>query len=188
MPRQPYVLTAFGTGLSSETAALLSEICGPADSGQSWSLHWTPKLEAAFRPFMRLLAESESIDLILQTEVERNRPYQLAVFDMDSTLIECEVIDELAKRAGVGHLVAEITASAMRGEIDFAESFRTRLRLLKGLPGSVIEEIADTLQISVSTVVTHVGHIYEKLNAPNAPAAIAKAFKLGILPAAPFNS
>jgi DNA-binding NarL/FixJ family response regulator len=54
--------------------------------------------------------------------------------------------------------------------------------------GRVKKEIADTLQISVSTVVTHVGHIYEKLNAPNAPAAIAKAFKLGILPAAPFNS
>ena len=92
------------------------------------------------------------MDLILQTVEERNRPYQVAVFDMDSTLIECEVIDELAKRAGVGHLVAEITASAMRGEIDFAESFRTRLQLLKGLPGSVIEEIADTLPIMPGAV------------------------------------
>ena len=54
--------------------------------------------------------------------------------------------------------------------------------------GRVKKEIADSLHISVSTVVTHVGHIYEKLNATNAPAAIAKAFKLGILPAAPFNS
>jgi len=54
--------------------------------------------------------------------------------------------------------------------------------------GRVKKEIADSLHISVSTVVTHVGHIYEKLNAINAPATIAKAFKLGILPAAPFNS
>ena len=152
MTREPYVLTAFGAGMSSETARLLSGIGVRGELEQTWSLLWTPEIETAFRPFMRLLAESESIDLVLQTEEERNRPFQLAVFDMDSTLIECEVIDELAKRAGVGHWVAEITSRAMRGEIDFAESFRTRLGLLKSLPESVIKEIADTLPIMPGAV------------------------------------
>jgi phosphoserine phosphatase len=152
MSREPYVLTAFGTGLSPDNAELLSAIGGTQKSSQSWSLHWTAEMASTFRLFMRALAEADSIDLVLQTEEERNRPYQLAVFDMDSTLIQCEVIDELAKRAGVGHLVAEITASAMRGEIDFAESFRTRLRLLKGLPQSVIAEIADTLPLMPGAV------------------------------------
>ncbi len=77
--------------------------------------------------------------------------YGLACFDMDSTLIKTEVIDELAKRAGVGAQVAAITLSAMRGEIDFKQSFAKRLSLLNGLPESVIADIANELPIMDGT-------------------------------------
>ena len=85
------------------------------------------------------------------------------VTNMDSTLIETEVIDELAERAGVGDKVREITASAMRGEIDFRESFSQRVALLKGLDVSVMEEIARSLPITeglerMMTILKRVGY------------------------------
>jgi phosphoserine phosphatase len=70
------------------------------------------------------------------------------VFDMDSTLIEAEVIDELARIAGVGEQVSAITERAMRGEIDFSESFRARVALLRGLKEEALEEVASTLKIT----------------------------------------
>ncbi len=73
---------------------------------------------------------------------------RLICFDMDSTLIETEVIDELAMRAGVGDKVKAITARAMRGEIDFKESFTERVALLKGLDESVMKDIAEHLPIT----------------------------------------
>lgn len=76
----------------------------------------------------------------------RNR--RLVAFDMDSTLIETEVIDELAKLAGVGEEVSAITERAMQGEIDFCESFRRRVALLKGLDESVLAEVAANLPIT----------------------------------------
>ena len=75
----------------------------------------------------------------------RNR--RLICFDMDSTLIKTEVIDELADRAGVGEQVRTITEAAMRGEIDFNESFKQRVALLEGLDESVMEEVAKNLPI-----------------------------------------
>ena len=91
------------------------------------------------------------------------RGRRLICFDMDSTLIETEVIDELAERAGVGDKVREITASAMRGEIDFRESFSQRVALLKGLDVSVMEEIARSLPITeglerMMTILKRVGY------------------------------
>ena len=76
------------------------------------------------------------------------RMRRLICFDMDSTLIETEVIDELAIRAGVGDQVKEITESDLRGEIDFCESFKQRCALLKGLDVSVMQEIAENLPIT----------------------------------------
>ena len=73
---------------------------------------------------------------------------RLICFDMDSTLIQTECIDELAKRAGVGKQVAEITERAMRGEIDFKESFAERLALLKGLDAGVMKDIAESMPIT----------------------------------------
>jgi phosphoserine phosphatase len=76
------------------------------------------------------------------------RMRRLICFDMDSTLIQTECIDELAMRAGVGDKVKAITESAMRGEIDFKESFTKRVALLKGLDVSVMREIAETMPIT----------------------------------------
>ena len=94
--------------------------------------------------FMRLSNELE-MDISFQEDSMYRRMRRLICFDMDSTLIKTEVIDELAIRAGVGDQVKAITESAMRGEIDFCESFKQRCALLKGLDVSVMQEIAENL-------------------------------------------
>ena len=93
------------------------------------------------------LSAENSIDLAIQVLTDESRKYRLACFDMDSTLIQAEVIDELAKHAGVGDQVAKITESAMQGEIDFNESFTQRMALLRGLSESVLEQVAEQLVI-----------------------------------------
>ena len=85
---------------------------------------------------------NNGVDISFQRDDIYRRCRRLICFDMDSTLIETEVIDELAERAGVGDKVRAITERAMRGEIDFRESFTERVALLKGLDVSVMEEIA----------------------------------------------
>ena len=96
---------------------------------------------------LRDLSDQYGVDIALQPRAVRCRSYRLAVFDMDSTLIDCEVIDELAARADVGEEVAEITAQAMRGELDFDESYRTRLALLEGLDARAVDDLADRLPV-----------------------------------------
>lgn len=113
-----------------------------------FSVRGTPKNKEQMKAdFMKLSGEQE-MDISFQEESMFRRMRRLICFDMDSTLIETEVIDELAIRAGVGEQVKAITESAMRGEIDFSESFRQRCALLKGLDVSVMEEIADNLPIT----------------------------------------
>lgn len=97
--------------------------------------------------FMQL-ADDKRIDIAFQEESIYRRMRRLVCFDMDSTLIQTEVIDELAERNGVGEQVRAITESAMRGEIDFSESFKKRVSLLKGLDESVMREIAENLPIT----------------------------------------
>ncbi|MBD5233529.1 MAG: phosphoserine phosphatase SerB [Bacteroidales bacterium] len=97
--------------------------------------------------FLRL-SQEESFDISLQEDNVFRRCRRLICFDMDSTLIETEVIDELADRAGVGAEVRAITESAMRGEIDFCESFKRRVALLKGLDESVMKDIAESLPVT----------------------------------------
>ena len=97
--------------------------------------------------FMRLSQEME-IDFSFQKDDMFRRMRRLICFDMDSTLIQTECIDELAERAGVGAEVRAITESAMRGEIDFKESFTRRVALLKGLDVSVMQDIAEHLPIT----------------------------------------
>jgi|TARA_R110002167_G_scaffold68850_1_gene194392 phosphoserine phosphatase len=101
-----------------------------------------------FRRELLHLASELDIDVAYQEDNMFRRTRRLVAFDMDSTLIEAEVIDELAKAAGVGVQVAEITERAMRGEIDFTESFKARVALLKGLDESVLEGIAASLKIT----------------------------------------
>ena len=103
------------------------------------------------------------LDVSFQKDDIYRRSRRLICFDMDSTLIETEVIDELAERAGVGDRVRAITASAMRGEIDFRESFTQRVALLKGLDVSVMEDIARRLPITeglerMMTILKRVGY------------------------------
>ena len=96
---------------------------------------------------MKLSSDLE-MDFSFQLDNMYRRMRRLICFDMDSTLIQTECIDELAERAGVGDQVREITERAMRGEIDFIESFTERVALLKGLDESVMKEIAENLPIT----------------------------------------
>ena len=112
--------------------------------------------------FMELSNEGE-VDISFQKDGIFRRSRRLICFDMDSTLIRTEVIDELADRAGVGEQVREITERAMRGEIDFNESFKKRVALLKGLDVSVMEDIAVNLPITegldrTMTILKRVGY------------------------------
>ncbi len=94
------------------------------------------------------LSSKIGIDIAFQEDNIFRRNRRLVCFDMDSTLIQTEVIDELADRAGVGAKVRKITESAMRGEIDFNESFIKRVSTLKGLSESVMKEVAENLPIT----------------------------------------
>ena len=113
-----------------------------------FSLRGTPRdREEMQHELMKLSSELE-VDFSFQRDNMYRRMRRLICFDMDSTLIQTECIDELAERAGVGEQVRAITESAMRGEIDFKESFTQRVALLKGLDVSVMQEIADTMPIT----------------------------------------
>ncbi len=101
-----------------------------------------------FRRDLLEVASELDVDLAFQQDTMYRRNRRLVVFDMDSTLIEAEVIDELARVAGVGEQVSAITERAMRGEIDFSESFRARVGLLRGLKEEALEEVASTLKIT----------------------------------------
>lgn len=103
---------------------------------------------ASFRSQCMALASELDIDIAYQEDNMFRRNRRLVAFDMDSTLIEAEVIDELAKAAGVGPEVAAITERAMRGELDFAESFRARVALLAGLDAGVLEQIGAELRLT----------------------------------------
>ena len=112
------------------------------------SVRGTPHDRVAMQSQFMNLASSLNFDISLQEDTIFRRSRRLICFDMDSTLIRTEVIDELADRAGVGDQVRAITESAMRGEIDFSESFKRRVALLKGLDVSVMQEIAENLPIT----------------------------------------
>ncbi len=112
------------------------------------SVRGTAKDHTQMQSDFMQLASHLGIDISLQQDNMFRRCRRLICFDMDSTLIETEVIDELALRAGVGDEVKAITESAMRGEIDFSESFKKRVSLLKGLDVSVMEDIAKNLPIT----------------------------------------
>ncbi|TNF33123.1 MAG: phosphoserine phosphatase SerB [Gammaproteobacteria bacterium] len=99
------------------------------------------------RDFMELASELD-VDIAYQEDTVFRRHRRLVVFDMDSTLIEAEVIDELAKVHGVGEQVAAITERAMRGELDFKASFAERVALLAGLPESALAEVASRLRLT----------------------------------------
>ena len=104
--------------------------------------------KADFTKKMLDISKELDVDIAFQEDNIFRRNRRLVCFDMDSTLIQTEVIDELAELAGVGEEVKAITESAMQGEIDFKESFKKRMLLLKGLSENVLQEVAERLPIT----------------------------------------
>jgi phosphoserine phosphatase len=119
-------------------------------SGYSCAEIWacgTLDNESEMRAGLAALADEIVVDIAFRRASDLRRERRLFVFDMDSTLIQGETIDELAKMAGVGDQVVAITASAMRGEIQFQESFRRRVGLLAGLPETRVLEVIQRIPL-----------------------------------------
>lgn len=116
-----------------------------------FSLRGNPADTAAMQKELMNMSQEMAVDFSFQHDDMYRRMRRLICFDMDSTLIQTECIDELSKRAGVGDKVSEITARAMHGEIDFKESFKERVALLKGLDASVLKDIAENMPITEGT-------------------------------------
>src|SRR5690606_11904475 len=112
------------------------------------SVRGEPKDPEAMRAAVLDLANERNEDIGFKKDSAFRRNRRLVVFDMDSTLIQSEVIDELAAEAGVGEQVAEITERAMRGELDFNESFRARVALLKGLDADALHRVQQRIRLT----------------------------------------
>lgn len=168
--RACYIVTLLARDIKAQQIAKVSEITAqhglnidnisrlsarpslnPADNRIAcveFSVRGTPSdLDTLRTDFLRIAGEM-NVDIAFQEDTIFRRSRRLVVFDMDSTLIEAEVIDELAREAGVGDQVAEITERAMQGELDFSESFAERLALLKGLDESVLQTVAERLRLT----------------------------------------
>ena len=166
-----YILTIMGRSLSAKQIEAATEVITkqglnidsilrltgrmsiqhPSPKGKAciqFSLRGNPENRAAMQEELMHISSEMEIDFSFQRDDMYRRMRRLICFDMDSTLIQTECIDELAERAGVGDQVRAITESAMRGEIDFKESFTRRVALLKGLDASVMEDIAQHLPIT----------------------------------------
>ncbi|MEV4731550.1 phosphoserine phosphatase SerB [Saccharopolyspora sp. NPDC049426] len=104
--------------------------------------------DAELTEAMAALAASTGVDLAVERTGLSRRAKRLVVFDVDSTLIQGEVIEMLARRAGCEDQVREVTERAMRGELDFAESLRQRVAVLEGLPATVLDEVAAELELT----------------------------------------
>lgn len=127
----------------------------PTDSQQRFCVEFTATTpvpshtdEDRVRTELATMTDGGDIDVAFQHESIFRRNRRLVAFDMDSTLIQGEVIDELARHAGVGDRVREITERAMRGELDFQQSFRLRVSLLKGLPESALQRVVDEVPLT----------------------------------------
>lgn len=103
--------------------------------------------EDDMRAALLALTQEFDLDVSFQHDTVYRRHRRLVAFDMDSTLIRTEVIDELARLAGVGDDVAAITESAMRGELDFQASFRKRVAMLKGLPTTALQRVIEEVPL-----------------------------------------
>jgi phosphoserine phosphatase len=125
------------TGRTENTNACIELEC----SGESDSA-------VELRSSLMELTHQFGIDIAFQRESIYRRNRRLVAFDMDSTLIQAEVIDELAKLHGVGDQVSAITSAAMRGELDFKQSFTKRVSLLRGLPAQRVQEVLHSVPLA----------------------------------------
>ncbi|MCI1009449.1 phosphoserine phosphatase SerB [Pseudomonas oryzihabitans] len=135
-------------GLNIHAIRALSEPGATARAALELRITGEPLEPQALRAGLLALAQEGQADIGWQADDLQRQHRRLAVFDMDSTLIQAEVIDELAKAAGIGERVAAITERAMRGEIDFRASFTERMALLQGLSEEVLEDIGAGLRLT----------------------------------------
>ena len=169
-----YIITLLANGISAEQLASVTRIIGQrglnidtvrrlsgrvpldgvADGARAsveMSVRGPRSDQRELKEALFLAAGELTFDFSVQEDSVYRRNRRLVVFDMDSTLINAEVIDELAVRHGVGAEVARITAAAMHGELDFEESLRRRVRLLAGLPQQVLAEVAESVSVTDGT-------------------------------------
>jgi phosphoserine phosphatase len=159
--KKPYVLTILGPDRAGIVAAFSSilaknrcniERIKMIARGELLAMEmWADTREADFtrlRSDLTQVAQRIGMDIIAQPERTFQKRKKVIVFDMDSTIVDGEIIDEMAEQAGVGEKVAELTARGMRGEIDFARSLRRRVSLLKGLRMKSLESFARTIRLT----------------------------------------
>lgn len=150
---RPITARAFGV-LAREAAVRgvnIDTIAGVSDypvTGLQLQVSVPPGGAAELRGALARIAADEGVDIAVENYTLSRRAKRLIVFDVDSTLIQGEVIEMLAARAGAEEKVAAITEAAMRGELDFAESLRERVATLAGLPAEVVDEVAADLQLT----------------------------------------
>lgn len=150
---RPVTAAAFGA-VAREAAALgvnLDVIRGISDypvTGLELRVTVPPGLSGELQANLARVGADQGVDIAVENYTLERRNKRLIVFDVDSTLIQGEVIEMLAEHAGAGEAVAAITESAMRGEIDFAESLHQRVATLAGLPAEVLDEVADQVQLT----------------------------------------
>ena len=169
-----YIVTLLANGISAEQLATVTRIIGqhrlnidsvrrlsgrvpldgvasPARASVEMSVRGPRSDQRELKKALFLAAGELTFDFSVQEDSVYRRNRRLVAFDMDSTLIKAEVIDELAACHGAGPEVAAITESAMRGELDFEESLRRRVRLLEGLPERTLAEVADAVPVTDGT-------------------------------------
>lgn len=150
---RPITAAAFGA-VAREAAALgvnLDVIRGVSDypvTGLELRVTVPPGLSGVLQANLAAVGAIEGVDIAVEDYTLERRNKRLIVFDVDSTLIQGEVIEMLAEHAGAGEAVAAITEAAMRGEIDFTESLHQRVATLAGLPVSVLDEVADQVELT----------------------------------------
>jgi phosphoserine phosphatase len=150
---RPITAAAFGA-VAREAAALgvnIDFIRGVSDypvTGLELRVSAPPDLGVQLQASLARVGAQQGIDVAVERYSLERRNKRLIVFDVDSTLIQGEVIEMLAERAGAGAAVAAITDAAMRGEIDFAESLHQRVATLAGLPAEVLDEVADQVELT----------------------------------------
>jgi phosphoserine phosphatase len=159
--KKPYVLTLLGADrpgvVAAFSATLAKHHCNierikMIARGEFFAMEmWIDLREANFSNLIQDLgtvAKKVGMDIIAQPEHVFKKRKKVIVFDMDSTIVDGEIIDEMAKLAGVGKKVAAITEKGMRGEIDFPESLQRRVSLLKGLRIKNLESLARTFKLT----------------------------------------
>ncbi len=150
---RPITAAAFGA-VAREAAALgvnIDVIRGISDypvTGLELRVSVPPGRRVQLQASLARVGAEKGIDVAVENYSLERRNKRLIVFDVDSTLIQGEVIEMLAERAGAGAAVAAITESAMRGEIDFADSLHKRVATLAGLPAELLDEIADQVELT----------------------------------------